>query len=124
MCLAIINKRFDKLGPRPIVDMLIGLDCADLHFSLQDVQGEPGQPISRLTPLGWTCVGPVEGQKDYSANFARTYFSAEETDVGNINTMLQKFWEIDSNAVEVIPITCENKKNLEHTQSTIQLVDG
>jgi len=124
MCLAIINKKFDKLGPRPIVDMLIGLDCADLHFSLQDVRGEPGQPISRLTPLGWTCVGPVEGQQDYSTNFARTYFSAEETDVGNINIMLQKFWEIDSNAVEVIPITCENKRILEHTQSTIQLVDG
>ena len=29
--------KFYKLGPRPIVDMLIGLDCADLHFSLQDV---------------------------------------------------------------------------------------
>jgi len=31
------NLKFNKLGPRPIVDMLIGLDCADLHFSLQDV---------------------------------------------------------------------------------------
>ena len=38
--------------------------------------------------------------------------------------MLQKFWEIDSSAVEVSPITCENKRILEHTQSTIQLVDG
>ena len=24
---------FHKLGPRPTVDVLIGLDCADLHFS-------------------------------------------------------------------------------------------
>ena len=48
------NIEFYKLGPRPIVDMLIRLDCADLHFSLQDVRGEPGQPIARLTPLGWT----------------------------------------------------------------------
>ena len=31
------NIKFYKLGPRPIVEMLIGLDCADLHFSLQDV---------------------------------------------------------------------------------------
>ena len=36
------NIKFHKLGPRPIVDMLIGLDCADLHFSLQDIRGEPG----------------------------------------------------------------------------------
>ena len=71
--------------------MLIGLDCADLRFSLQDVRGEPGQPISRLTPLGWTCVDPVEGQQDYSTNFARTYFSTEETDVSNINIVLKKF---------------------------------
>ena len=33
------NLKFNKLGPRPIVDMLIGLDFADLHFSLQDVRG-------------------------------------------------------------------------------------
>ena len=31
------NINFHKLGPRPIVDMLIGLDCTDLHFSLQDI---------------------------------------------------------------------------------------
>jgi len=104
--------------------MLIGLDCADLNFSLQDVRGEPGQPIPRLTPLGWTCVGSVDGQKDYSTNFARTYFSTEETDVSNINTVLQKFWEVDSSAVEVSPISCEHKRILEHTESTIQLVDG
>ena len=55
------NLKFNKLGPRPIVDMLIGLDCADLHFSLQDVRGKSGQPIARLTLLGWTCVCPVEG---------------------------------------------------------------
>jgi len=44
--------------------------------------------------------------------------------VSNINTVLQKFWEVDSSAVEVSPISCENKRILEHTQSTIQLVDG
>ena len=73
------NIEFHKLGPQPIVDMLIELDCADLHFSLQDVQGEPGQPIARLTPLGWTCVGQVDEQQDYTTNFARTFFATEET---------------------------------------------
>jgi len=95
------NIKFHKLGPRPIVDMLIGLDCADLHFSLQDIRGEPGQPIARLTPLGWTCVGLVdEQQPDDITNFARTYFVTEETDVSNIDVILQKFWEIDSSAIE------------------------
>ena len=31
---------FPQLGPRPIVDLLIGLDCADLHYS--GFQGHSG----------------------------------------------------------------------------------
>ena len=46
---------FPKLRPRPTVDVLIGLDCADLHFSFRDVRGAPGQPVVWLTPLSWTC---------------------------------------------------------------------
>ena len=116
--------KFYKLGPRPIVDMLIGLDCADLHFSLQDVRGEPGQPIARLTPLGWTCVGLVDEQQDCTTNFDGTYFATEETDVSNINTVLQKFWEVNCCAIEGSPLSCENKRILECTQITMQLVDG
>ena len=40
--------------------MLIGLDCAGLNFALQEVIGRPGQPIARLTLLGWTCVGNLD----------------------------------------------------------------
>ena len=42
------------------VDMLIGLDYPDLHQSLYEVHGKPGEPIARLTPFGWTCVGNFE----------------------------------------------------------------
>ena len=118
------NINFHKVGPRPIVDMLIGLDCTGLHFSLQDIRGEPGQPIARLTPLGWTRVGLVDEQPDDITNFARTYFVTEETDVSNINTVLQKFWEIDSSAVEGSSLSCENRRILEYIENTIQLVDG
>ena len=37
--------------------MLIGLDYADLHNARPEVCGKPGEPIARLTPLGWTYVG-------------------------------------------------------------------
>ena len=49
--------KFPQVGPRPIVDLLIGVDQADLLYSLEDVRGRPGEPIARLTPLGWTCIG-------------------------------------------------------------------
>ena len=43
---------FYKLGSTSTVDVLIGLDCSDLHFSVKDVRGNPGEPVARLTLLG------------------------------------------------------------------------
>ena len=34
-----------SIGPYPIIDKLIGIDYADLHYPLKDVQGAPGQPV-------------------------------------------------------------------------------
>ena len=63
---------FDSNGSRPIVDMLIGLDQADLHYSYQDVRGTAiGDPIARLTPLGWTCVGVPSKNKVVQTLFVR-----------------------------------------------------
>ena len=38
--------QFYQLGPRLNVDVLIGLDCPDLHFLFRDVRGNPGQPVA------------------------------------------------------------------------------
>ena len=64
--------QFHRMGPRPIVEVLIGLDCFDLHFSHKDVRGKPGQPVGRLTPLGWTCTGAIEEKDNIRTNFVRT----------------------------------------------------
>ena len=49
------------------VDMLIGIDYLNLHQSLKEIRGKPGEPIARLTPLGWTCVGCVPTiDRDYT----------------------------------------------------------
>ena len=40
---------FYKLGSKSTVDVLIGLDCSDLHFSVKNVRGNPGEPVARLT---------------------------------------------------------------------------
>jgi hypothetical protein len=46
-----------------LVDLLIGVDNADLLYSRADVRGEPGSPIARLGPLGWSCIGATEKQR-------------------------------------------------------------
>ena len=47
---------FPDLGGNDRVDVLIGVDHHDLHFSYCDIRGRRGEPSARLTPLGWTCV--------------------------------------------------------------------
>ena len=46
--------KFLRVGPKPIIDILIEIDYADLHFSCQDIRGKTGEPMARLTSLGWT----------------------------------------------------------------------
>ena len=43
---------FLQVNSRNKIDMLIGVDYPDLHFSLKDIRGKPGQSIARLAPLG------------------------------------------------------------------------
>ena len=66
---------FPIVGARPIIDILIGTGYADLHCSIQERKGKPGEPIARLTPLGWTCIGHINGllQKSVQTNFISTY---------------------------------------------------
>ena len=37
------------------MDLLIGVDNSDLHYSRADIRGVTGGPIARLGPLG--CIG-------------------------------------------------------------------
>ncbi len=64
---------------RPLkVDLLIGLDYAMLHQSLGDVCGKTGiQPIARLTPLGWTCIGRTRNRDINCRQAARCLLNRE-----------------------------------------------
>ena len=80
------------------MDLLIGVDYAELHYSFKDVRGQPGEPVARLTPLGWTCTGTVIGLRggDYQSSFAHTYFVREQSDTDEISGLLRQFWEIEN----------------------------
>ena len=45
--------------PNPIVDTLIGVDYADLHYSIKDVRGSPGKLVARLTPWDGHVLDPL-----------------------------------------------------------------
>lgn len=92
------NIDFPSSPRRPIVDMLIGLDCADLLYAIEEVRGRPGEPIARLTPLGWTCIGNLgpDHQEVIHTNFACTYFVKDQAEIEKINMTLKQFWEIEN----------------------------
>ena len=92
------NIKFPTSATRPLVDMLLGLDCADLLYAIQEVRGKPGEPIARLTPLGWTCIGNTRptSQEVCHTNFAYTYFVKNQAEIEQINSTLKHFWEIEN----------------------------
>jgi len=93
--------QFPNPGIRPIVDLLIGVDYAELHYSFKDVRGQPREPVARLAPLGWTFSGMVSGLKggDCQLSFAHTYLVQEQSDIDEISSLLLQFWEIDNPSI-------------------------
>ena len=98
---------FPNLGPNPIIDMLIGIDYAELHYSLNDVQGVPGQQMARLTPLGWTCIAGHNGEG--STNFNSAFFISCKDN--NLNSTLQRFWELESLGTKLEHKPCSKDEN-------------
>ena len=84
------------LGPRPVVCMLIGIDYAELHYSIKDICGQPGEPVARLTPLGWTCIGAADviagGTPLTHLNIA--YFVHQQEK--ELTSALTSVWEIET----------------------------
>ena len=86
-----------------LVDLLIGVDNADLLYSRADVGGEPGSPIARLGPLGWSCIGLTEKQHDLNrrTHTIRTLFSRNPVEVNTVppccevDEHIKRFWEIE-----------------------------
>ena len=82
----------------PIINILIGIDCLDLHYSYEDVQGFPGDPIARRTRLGWTCIKNPDGKigNCVQTNFIHAYFVHGEAKLEEIDLTLRRFWEIEA----------------------------
>lgn len=115
---------FPKLGPKPKIDMLIGLDYSDLHYSYRDIRGKPGEPVARLTPLGWTCICNPESDQNQT-HFNHTYLVRQN--IGSeVDTMLKRFWDIESvKPLDVVEkLSANDKKAIEIAEQSISFKDG
>ena len=114
--------RFPSVGPKPIIDILIGVDYAELHCAEKEIRGEPNEPIGRLTPLGWTCIGGVD-RSYYSANFVMTQHSREELD--DVNETIRRLWEIEDDEDNSSQAMSPDDKNaLQIVTDSLKYEDG
>ena len=111
---------------RLIVDILIGINCLDLHYSYKDIQGFPGDPIARCTPLGWTCIGSpdVKIGNRVQTNFIHAYFAHGEAKVEEIDLTLRRFWEIEAVHKDEPVLAVEDRTALDNTQKSLKFVEG
>lgn len=54
---------FPIIGPRPIINLLISIDYADLHCFIKKIKRRPGELTARLTPLGLECIEHINNAK-------------------------------------------------------------
>ena len=100
------NIDFPRTSTRQVVDVLVGLDCAELHCAIEKVRGRPGEPIARRTPLGWTCIGhpDINCNREISqTNF--TYFISDQSQIENLTGSVNQLYKIGdvSSYIESIP---------------------
>lgn len=95
-----------------MVDLLIGIDNAELHYSRADIRGEARVPIARLGPLGWSCIGSPDsrdssGTRTHVIRSFRTlltrdpFESASEEVCCDVDQTIKRFWEIESCGTDV-----------------------
>lgn len=118
--------QFPKLSSRPIIDLLIGTDYSDLHYSLRDIKGQPGEPIARLTQLGWTCIGsPEENISDGQETHFSTFLSLDRVQMDEVNDTLRSFWEVESSGTMSKPILSKLDTSVLHkTEESLTYSEG
>lgn len=120
--------QFPMMGQKPTVDILIGLDYADLHFSYTDIRGKTGEPVARLTPLGWTCIGDPNkaDNSPEETHFIATYFIEDQKSFEEINSTLKQFWTIENcgTANSPVIIAKEDKLVFDQAEKSLKFENG
>lgn len=105
---------FPTVENKPFVDILIGIDYAELHRSITKRYGKVGEPIARLGPLGGTCIGKPDIEDEVSV-YTSLFVNSDD-----IGTRLRKFWEIEGIEKTDIPQSTLDKKIIQETRETMK----
>ena len=117
---------FPMMPSKRGIDILIGADHPELHLALQEKQGAAGEPTARLTPLGWTCVGPVAKDTSLSSTTLATYtFLSMGAVHEDVTRSLAQLWKMEKfNAANTPRLTMEEKKPQGVVDASIRQTNG
>ncbi|XP_065177011.1 uncharacterized protein LOC135806713 [Sycon ciliatum] len=124
------NIEFQPL-PSPTVGILIGLNAAELHTSLEERSGhsESGL-IARRTPLGWVCFGPL-GNNSTALQHTCIALCTEAgvQEESKLDEIVHKFWETEKVGTEAAASNVETPSPADrqaelHTNNTVRYEDG
>ena len=87
--------RFPRHQQHAQVDILIGLNAAQLHTSLEERHGKPGDPLARLTPLGWVCYGATDNSYDQPEMTCVGASLVGSTQDLRLDELVNSFWELE-----------------------------
>lgn len=73
------------------------MDNSDMHCVYEEIRDQSGDPIARLTPLGWTCVVRIRDSHEILnyTHYNRTYFIHNQKRETETDKILRKFWEVE-----------------------------
>uniref|UniRef100_A0A8W8P1X9 CCHC-type domain-containing protein n=1 Tax=Magallana gigas TaxID=29159 RepID=A0A8W8P1X9_MAGGI len=118
---------FPGVGKHSMVDILIGMDHSELHYAYQEIRGRPDEPVARLTPLRWTCVGKIPGSNEIcvQTHFNRTYFIQNQKSDNESDKILCKFWEMEnfSEPQKKQSFSPEERSAYEKVKDSLKFVD-
>ena len=108
------------------VDILIGVDAAQLHSSIDEKCGQPGEPVARKTPLGWVCFGPtVQSLTSLSSSVAAKQGGLDGNQL-SLDDMVKNMYALDMQptAQHGERMSLEERSVEEFTEKTMHLKDG
>ena len=93
--------QFPEPSSKKHIDILLGTDYPQFQKLIKEVKGKNGDSVTRLTPMGWVCVGQPVTPTTQLINFIKTFHVRGIEDLGY---RFCRFLEIESEGTNTKPM--------------------
>ena len=102
-----------------LIDLIIGTDCPEMFWTLEERRGGRKEPVAKRTLLGWIIFGPMFGNGKLES-------SVNAVGVDPLQTMLERMWTsdfLDAKSSTAV-LSVNDKLALKAMRETVSIVNG